>query len=78
MTTSEKIASLSDRLEARRAERAKAEATFDSAQAALAKAMQKLKDDFKVNSIEEAEALLASIQKKTEKLISEAEEALND
>lgn len=78
MTTTARLNALSEQIETRRAERAKAEATKEAAVEAYNRLLTELKATYKVNTLDEAEALLKKMDKKLDKQISKAEAILYD
>lgn len=78
MTTTEKMSALAERIETRKSDLARAQAAYDSADESYAKAIARLKEEFKVDSPEEAQKLLKKLHKKADKLYAQVEEALSD
>lgn len=78
MTTTERITAVAEKIEARKQDRARAEAAHDAAVQARDKAYKRLKDDFKVSSVEEGQKLAKKLQKKIMDSLAEAEAVLGD
>lgn len=78
MTTTEKISALSERIEAKKSDLARAQAAFEAAEESHNKALARLSEEFKVTSPEEAKKLLEKLRKKADKLYDKALEVLGD
>ena len=78
MTTTERLNSIAERIDAKKTERARAGVTFDAAEEAYNDALEYLKTEFKVSTLEEAEELLERLREKTDAQATEAEEKLSD
>ena len=77
MVTKNDMAALADSIESRKADLAKAQAAYDSAQEASERAMSRLQEEFGVQTPQDAQKLLKRLQKKADKLYQEASEALS-
>lgn len=76
MTTTEQMSSLTEAIDARKNDLARATVAYEAAEEAADKALARLKKEFKVSTPEEGEALLKKMQKRADKLYEQAKEAL--
>jgi len=77
MTTTEQMNALTEAIEARKSDHARATVAYEAAQEAADKALARLKKEFKVSTPEEGEALLLKLQKRADKLYEKAKETLD-